>query len=336
MSAINSRETCLATIISMVVSPFLAPFCKLQNLTHLSDNYTPLPTLRTIPTLPMTVAKKNCPNPIVGTFDTSEIRYWFQVHAQTSKIINFPRPYSAPPGIPIGLNSIHLCKFFNVRIKSYASGIRDDRVEMHLDSWDDTYLFSAGCTWLEVEADDPDFQFGTYSTLDNQIGGQWQQKNSHQVEFARAYSAPPQVVVWLSGFDMRRGKAWKVKTYVSDVTSTGFKIHIDTWEDTVLYSGTATWVAYTAGKPGVCSGSFSTNSIIPKMSHTGYEKFGKGVFGKSPHVVVALNKIDMDCNQFMRLGVKTSDVSVDGMKWKLEGWVDTYITSAGASYISLS
>lgn len=104
----------------------------------------------------------------------------------------------------------------------------------------------------------------------------------------------------------------------------------------MLYSGTATWVAYTASNPGVCSGSFTTDLARPRTSHSGYESFGKGVFESCPRVAVALNRIDMSCSSFLRLLVKTDELSVRGMRWQLEGWLNTAVNSAGASYIALS
>lgn len=297
---------------------------------HISDTFKdPTPTPSAV------VEIQRGPNPFIGNFTTEEIRYWFQLRAQTSKMVKFGRPYLAPPGLPVGLSSVHMSKLTNARIKSYASDIRDDRFEIHVDSWDNTLLFNASCTWLEIEADDPDFQFGSYSTLENQIAEEAQQQNSRQIVFSRPYDAPPCVVVWLSGFEMQSNNYWRVKAYATDVTANGFTINVDTWDDTVLLSGMATWVAYTAGMPGVCSGSFSTHPGGPKRSHSGYEKFGNGVFETCPRTVVALNKMDVSCSRFLRLRVKASEVTVQGMRWNLEGWVDTDVNSAGAAYIAL-
>lgn len=127
----------------------------------------------------------------------------------------------------------------------------------------------------------------------------------------------------------------RVKCYATEITDMGFTIHLDTWDDTVLCSGTATWVAYTTEKPGVCSGSFSTNSTGPQRSHTGYEVFGKDVFQTWPRVIVAWSKMDVSSSRFLRVRVRTSEVSVQGMRWHLEGRVDTDVEAAGASYIAM-
>lgn len=162
-----------------------------------------------------------------------------------------------------------------------------------------------------------------------------QKQISRQIVFSRQYDLLPCVVVWLTGFEMRSQKYWRVKCYATDITETGFTIHLDTWDDTVLCSGTATWVAYTAGKPGVCSGSFNTGISGPQRSHTENEEFEKGVFATCPRVIMALNMMDISCFQFLRVRVRVSEVSVERMRWHLEGWVDTYIKAAGASNIAM-
>lgn len=233
-------------------------------------------------------------------------------------------------------------------------------------------LFNAACTWLEVEADDPHFQFGSYSTQEHHLAKKPVRANSHLIVFARPYDTPPCVIIWLASFDIPSNNHWRIRTYASEITATGFRIHIDTWGDTVLNSGGATWVAYTADMPDICSGSFSSadnQSLLSnepqakgytvagsnmsgkwcnsgfdasssgsgrsKRCHTGHQAFPRGLFTAFPSVIVALSELDVNCCRFLRVRVKTSELSVDGMNWQLEGWVDTDIDSAGASYIAM-
>lgn len=322
------------------------------------------------------------PNPMIGTFTTDEIRYWFHLTAQTCKSTTFARPYLAAPGLALGLTSVHMRKQSDARIKAYASDVRADGFVVHLDSWSDTMLFNAACTWMEIEGDDPDFQFGNYNTHEYQLSKKPVQVYSRLIVFARPYETPPCVVVWLASFDIKSENHWRIRTYATEITTTGFRIHVNTWDDTVLHCGGATWVAYTAGKPGVGSGSFSSGDHQPKRSitgleepvqglpsrhgkgsgsfssgsfssgslnrrsiirsdsrakrsHTGHEAFPKGLFATCPRVVVALSELDVACSRFLRVRVKTSELSVDGMDWQLEGWVDTDVEAASASYIAM-
>lgn len=230
----------------------------------------------------------------------------------------------------------------NARVKAYTSGIQKDRFEVHLDTWEDTTLYSAACNWLEIPADDPDFQFGSYSTLEDHPWYQPQTHSWRKITFKRQYSTPPTVVVWLTAFDMRRNKNWRLKTFATDVTKSGFTINIDTWEDSVLYSAVASWLAYTANRDGICSGRFSTLDLHtwhhPQLYNSAYETFSglSNAFSAPPHgLFLAIDSLDIKHGHNLRLAVKASSISATGMTWHLDAWEDTILYSAGASYIAL-
>lgn len=222
-----------------------------------------------------------------------------------------------------------------VRVDSYVSDINENRFRVHIDTCAGVHLHGAACTWLEVGANDLDLQFGGFSTLDDHSRIRPQTLTSRQIDFPRRYSAPPKVVVWLTAFDISREKNWRVKTYATDITATSFRIHIDSWSDTVLYAAAATWVAHPEDKAGIFSGSFNTMDITssPQINHSAYAKFGDNVFSTPPR---AINWIDIDCRKNLRLEVKTSSITAVGMTWHMNSWADTVLYGAGGSYIALA
>lgn len=226
-----------------------------------------------------------------------------------------------------------------IRVKTYASDVQTDRFNIHINTWQDSVLYTAACTWLEVEATDPDFQFGEFNTLDDHHWTKPQTLTTRLINFPRRYPVPPKVVVWLTAFDMKHDKNWRVKTFATNITATSFTIHIDTWADTVLYSAVASWIAYPADKPNIFSGSFNTMDVrrwdSPQLQNSAYVQFGRNVFSKPPRTMLAINWIDISQEQNLRLEVKSSAVTVDGMCWHLNSWADTILYSAGGSYIAL-
>lgn len=201
-------------------------------------------------------------NPVSGIFGTS--------HGHTaptqksSRTVRFGIKYTTPPEIVVGLAIIDISHNANIRVKAYHSEIRCDQVEIHLDSWCDTKkLYGAACAWLAIEADDPDFQCGSYHTGEDHDWRKTPHHNTRQITFRRAYQDPPKVVVWLNILDLDRKANWRIKSFATHVTSTGFTMHIDSWSDTKLYSAMASWVAYPANRQRVASGSFSTLDIRP-------------------------------------------------------------------------
>lgn len=278
-------------------------------------------------------------SPAIGSFDTAELRSPQELRSLTSRMVSFANPYSVPPSLHIGLTRVDIGKKQNVRVKSYASDIRKDCFNIHVDTWGGTALYGASCTWLEVEADDPDFQFGTFTTLDDHPCAKPQMLTTRLIAFPQQYSQPPKVVVWLTGFDIKRNKTWRVKAYATCITATSFTIHIDTWDDTVLFSGTASWIAYPADKANIYSGSFNTIDVRPsnptQHMNSAYANFGTGVFSTPPRVILAINSIDISCKRNLRLEARASSVSAAGMTWHLNSWGDTNLYTAGASYIAI-
>ncbi|KAG9087495.1 hypothetical protein FRC07_012812, partial [Ceratobasidium sp. 392] len=155
-------------------------------------------------------------------FNTMEVRPWDKPRLQNSKKID--DPFDMTSGAPIGLNWLNIDHTTQPRIKAYTSNPSSGcSSTVHLDAWDDTVLYSAGCTWLDVGTHDRDFQFGSYFTggmTDNR--GKW----STQVKFERPYARVPKVVTWLQEFDLDKNHKWCIKAYVEKVTTTGFTLTV--------------------------------------------------------------------------------------------------------------
>jgi hypothetical protein len=275
----------------------------------------------------------------IGTFNTMDVRPWDQPRAENWQLISFPAPYSAAPGLPMGLNELDVGNGGNIRVNAYASDIHPESFHVHIDSWADTTLYSAGCVRLEVAPGDPDFQFGQFSTMDDHPWNEPKKQTSRQINFGRPYATPPQVVVWLNSLDMSRDANWRVNAYATDITATGFVIHIDTWADTVLYSGRISWIAYPSNKPNVSSGRYNTQDVRPwdqpRLANSGQATFGGSGFARPPRVLTALNSIDIDHAHNLRINLNVDSITTTGMTWHIDSWADTTLYSAGASYLAI-
>lgn len=273
-------------------------------------------------------------NPIIGTFHTGEVRPWDIPQQNTEKVITFQNPYSTPPCLLLGFNEFNTGSSPKVQVS--ACTIQKDRFTAHIDGGD---LYSCGCTWLEVAANDPDFQFGTFNVLEDHHPTNPKDRTARLITFPRAYSAPPKVVVWLTAFSMHAKKSLCVTAYAANITATSFTINLGSWSDTVLYSATATWVAYAADKANIFSGRFKTEDVRPwndpQLNNSKYVEFGKNIFSAPPRIFSTIDTISIDCKHNLRLRVYSSSVSAAGMTWHLDSWDDTVLYSAWASYIAL-
>lgn len=162
---------------------------------------------------------------------------------------------------------------------------------------------------------------------------------AHQITFARPYTAAPKVVIWLKDLDMAKGKNKRVAAFATNITPTGFTININTWGDSILYSGAASWIAYPSNKAGVTSGTYNTLDVHPSDRPQQYTEgkvdFPRGMFSTLPNLLVAFNGFDFAGNANLRANLGAG-FSKDGMTWSLKTRDDSTMYSAGASYIAFA
>ena len=277
---------------------------------------------------------------VVPSFNTIEVRSWDKPTNETFKKEELSKTYASPPTLALGLNWLDIANNANIRVKTFADNIATASANIHINSWADTTLYSAGCTWLEVAANDPDYQIGQFSTTDDHPWDKPQKETSHNITFPRAYASPPKVIVWLNGLDMANDKNWRINATATNITTTGFTIHLDTWADTVMYSASAAWIAYPADKANVTSGTYNTQDVRPwnnpRIDNSGRVDFPAGALAGSPKVLIALNSLDVDCGNYLRLKLSADCVSKTGMNWHIDSWFNTILYSAGASYIAFT
>lgn len=277
--------------------------------------------------------------PNTGSFSTQDVRPWDKPQLVNSKPVAFAAPYSGPPGLALGLNVLDISAAANVRLAASASSVTAQGFTANLNSWADTVLYTAACSWLEVAPENQAIQIGQFNTTEDHS---WQKPQPHterKVTFARPFSAPPQVVVWLTTLDMAAGRNRRVAVYATHVTAAGFTINVDAWGDTVLYAGAAAWIAYPAGAANLRSGSFNTQDLRPwnqpRSTNSGAVQFSGGALASVPRVIVGLNSMDVGGAQNLRLNARADGVTAKGFTWHLDSWADTVLYSAGASYLAI-
>ncbi|KIP12637.1 hypothetical protein PHLGIDRAFT_61455 [Phlebiopsis gigantea 11061_1 CR5-6] len=188
----------------------------------------------------------NDPDFQCGHFNTTEDHSWQHPIPQTTRRINFSRPYAAPPKVVVWLNSVdtggEVC-----RVRAYASGITPSGFTVHLETWSSTKLWSAGATWFAHSADRSDIRSGTFSIGEFRTWETPWLKNIGRVSFEGfPFDHPPRVFTALNELDVSNNTNVRVVLYIDaeQLTSTGMDWHIDSWADTKLYGAGAAYVAF--------------------------------------------------------------------------------------------
>lgn len=158
--------------------------------------------------------------------------------------INFERPFVTPPKVVVFFNLIDLDKGRNWRLKTSATGIDEKGFTLNIETWDDTILNAAGVGWIAYPEDRTHIFSTSVDTAEVRSWKTPQTQTSKAISFGDVeFWKNPNVFVALNKFDLGRGHNFRLTAFVDHVTQQGLTWHLDSWDDTVLYSAGASILA---------------------------------------------------------------------------------------------
>lgn len=243
--------------------------------------------------------------------------------------------HSPAPKIAVGLTTLSVAVDSNVRVRAKADTPERKNMIIHLDSWANTKLQAAGCTWLEAP-DNSFFQTGTYNTMETRSWRTPAVAAEKTITFGKAFAAAPTIVVWLNWMDIDGRHDTSVKAYTTAPTATGFTIHIDAADGCQLYSAGATWIAYPAGSEGVKSGVLQTTR---GTGDTRYEKastitFPEDEFEGPPNALIAVTALHFSHGSEIDFGVMVDGVESTKMECHIKASNESMCRSLDATWIA--
>jgi hypothetical protein len=273
----------------------------------------------------------------VSQFDTQSVRSWTKPQPDTFAQVDFPRPFVAPPRLPIGINQLDISNGANIRAKATTDDITKTSAVYHITSWSDTSIYSGLSNSLNLAPANLEFSTGEHI---RNLYSDPKSPASTRIKFERPFVTPPKVVVFFNYIDLDKNHNWRLKTTATDIDVNGFTLNIETWGDTILYAAQAGWVAYPEDKQHIFSTSVNTQDVRiwsnPQLEQSKSISFGDVEFWKNPNVFVAWNAFDIDCKANFRLKAYVEDVTQQALTWHINAWGDTVLYSAGATIIAVN
>ncbi|CAJ0538540.1 Ff.00g066010.m01.CDS01 [Fusarium sp. VM40] len=274
------------------------------------------------------------------------IRPWYPPVALNSKAILFTPPYLVAPRVTLGLKLLDVGNSGNISVRAAAAKVTETDFALSIDSWADAQLFNAAAAWIEFTESDSDYQVGEFNTLDSRKLTNFPatdkdgiRRDTEHFDFPDGqYTDEPNILVWLSAIDLDKGHNWRVKAHATNITSSGFDLNIDTWADTIMFSATASWVAYPKGHEGVANGRVSSSDLRdwypPSALDSKKVKFPPKVFDREPKVFLAISELDLDSSTNLRVKVSADKIDASGFVWRAESWGDSSMFNVGADWIA--
>jgi hypothetical protein len=166
-------------------------------------------------------------------------------NAPASVRIAFERPFPTPPKVVVFFNCIDLDRNRNWRLETTATDIDVKGFTLNIETLSDTILCTARVGWIAYPEDHEHIFSRSINTTNVRPRDQPQPTQSNEIGFtAVEFWKNPSVFIALNSLDIDCRANLRINAYVDSVSTTSLVWHIDTWDNTVLYSAGATIVAF--------------------------------------------------------------------------------------------
>ena len=170
---------------------------------------------------------------------------WKNPNSPASVRIDFERPFPTPPKVVVFFNCIELERFHNWRLRTTATGIDAKGFTLHIETWSDTIFYAARVGWIAYPEDREHIFSTSISTADIRPVDQPRLRHSNQISFDSVeFLKTPSVFIALNSLDIDCKAGLRINAYVGDTSMTHLIWHIDSWNDTVVYSAGAAIIAF--------------------------------------------------------------------------------------------
>ncbi|EOD47349.1 uncharacterized protein JDV02_000097 [Neofusicoccum parvum] len=183
-----------------------------------------------------------------------------------------------------------------------------------------------------------DYDAGILNTMEVRPWDKPQADNSKSIYYYKKYNEVPQLPMGLTSLDIDQKANIRIRAFSSDATQEKFKVSLDSWADTVLYSASLTWLERSNSRfDYLQTGTYNTQETrpwnSPQLTPSKRINFAKP-FSSPPKVVTFLQSLDMDHSRNWRIRVYATDVDTNGFTVHADSWGDSILYSAGVTWLA--
>jgi hypothetical protein len=179
-------------------------------------------------------------------------------------------------------------------------------------------MYSSGCARLSLPTDDDDWQLGTFSTTDDHPADKPRMHTPRTINFTRPCAKPPTALVRMNAFCINQNEIRCVKALASKIMTKGFKVHIDSWNETDLYFGRVSCVAFSSDRLRDVQHKWHQGLMRrpPRQFRTSHSK----AFKNLPRVFMAVRRLHMGREGGLRIMLSATNITKTGMTWHINSW----------------
>ncbi|TPX22339.1 hypothetical protein DIZ76_014210 [Coccidioides immitis] len=124
------------------------------------------------------------------------------MRGQHSGAFFFHECYTDPPNLAIGLIQLDLDSDKDVRIREYADPVTGSSLNLHIETWNDSILYSGSAIWFGADSNTDEFLTGSYNMI--KLDSLNVKSHSKEVKFRNHFEEIPTLVAWLQEFHLAK------------------------------------------------------------------------------------------------------------------------------------
>jgi hypothetical protein len=146
------------------------------------------------------------------------------------------------------------------------------------------------------------------------------------------------IPIGISSLDIDRNNNIRIKAFASNITSERSKaaIHLDAWNDTILYSVGVTWLDICKHDRDFQYGTFSAGPLSQSTDRASTYIMFEKPYASVPKIVVWLQELDIHKCGNWRVNAYAENVTTAGFTLNIITWANTILYKATASWIAHS
>ncbi|KAK7737618.1 hypothetical protein SLS63_002747 [Diaporthe eres] len=155
--------------------------------------------------------------------------------------------------------------------------------------------------------------------------------------YYKKYDDAPELPVGITSLDISQAANIRITAATSEATTENFKASLQSWNDTVLYSASMTYLEKSSDFDYIQTGFYNTNETgpgkKPQLKHSKRIKFATP-FSAPPKVITWLQSLEMDKSRNWRIRVSATDIDKKGFTIHADSWADSILYSAGVTWLA--
>ncbi|KOC12867.1 hypothetical protein AFLA70_332g001031 [Aspergillus flavus AF70] len=179
-----------------------------------------------------------------GSVSLRDIPGWQKKPSQNSKRVTFLTPFKNQPKVVCFLTLLDFFQGEDWHVKTYATNIDHTGFTIHMDTRSSGVMHGVCVSWFAYEAGRPDMISGRFSTNDIRVPSQHRHDATSAVIFDKTFSRTPKVLLALDELDYAQAKDLRLRVSTSMVSKDGFTWHLQSWDDSIMYSAGASYLAW--------------------------------------------------------------------------------------------